>query len=88
MSVLAPVVYLLCLAASAICAWLLVRSYRRTRTALLMWSAACFVFLALNNLLVVIDLVLLPDVDLQMLRLFLSLAGLGMMLYGFVWEVD
>ena len=88
MNALAPAVYLLCLAASAVCAWLLVRSYWRTKTALLMWSAACFVFLALNNLVLVIDLLVLPNVDLQMPRLVLSLAGLSMMLYGFIWEVD
>jgi hypothetical protein len=84
-----PVVYVLCLAASAICAGLLVRNYRRTRSALLMWSAACFVFLALNNLAVVVDLIILPtDIDLQIPRLYLSLAGLVTLIYGFVWEVD
>ena len=40
-------VYLLCLLTSGICASLLVRSYRQTGTRLLLYSAACFVLLAL-----------------------------------------
>jgi hypothetical protein len=85
----APVVYALCLLASATCAWLLVRSFRRNRTPLLLWSAACFVLLALNHLLVVIDLIVLPaDVDLQLVRSLTLVAAVLTLLYGFIWEVD
>lgn len=85
----AATVYLLCLLASAICAFLLVRSYVRQRTPLLLWSAACFVFLALNNLLVVVDLLILPTaVDLTPLRALASLIGVGALLYGFICEID
>jgi hypothetical protein len=84
-----PVIYLLCLATSAVCAGLLIRSYRRTRVRLLLWSAACFVFLALNNLAVVTDILILPtSIDLSMLRLLASFAGVLTLLYGFIWEVD
>jgi hypothetical protein len=83
-----PIIYLLCLATSAVCAGLLIRSYRRTQVRLLLWSAACFVFLALNNLAVVADILLLPAVDMSMLRLLTSLAGVLTLLYGFIWEVD
>jgi hypothetical protein len=90
MSVWMPsIIYSLCLFASAACAWLLVRGYVRTRTPLLLWSAACFVFLAVNNLLLVVDLLLFPDVvDLREVRLAAALAGLLTLLYGFIWEVD
>jgi hypothetical protein len=85
----ASTVYLLCLLASAVCGWLLVRSYLRTRTRLLLWSAACFVLLALNNLLLVIDLLILPSViDLLILRNLTSLAAIATLLYGFIWELD
>lgn len=84
----ATIVYLLCLATSAGCGWLLVRGYFRTRTALLLWTAACFVLLAVNSLLVVVDLVLLPDVDLQIARLTVTLIAIATLLYGFVWEID
>jgi hypothetical protein len=83
------IVYLLCLAASAGCAALLVRSYGSNRTRLLLWSAACFSLLALNNLLVVVDLLILPEtVDLLPLRRLASLAAVAVLIYGFIWESD
>lgn len=86
---MATVVYLMCLAASAACAWLLVRSYLRNRSALLLWTAIAFVFLALNNFMVVIDLVLTPsEVDLRALRHASSLVAVGTLIYGFIWELD
>jgi hypothetical protein len=82
-------VYLLCLATSIACAVLLARSYARTRARLLLWSALCFALLALNNLIVVIDILLLPTaVDLSMVRLFASLVAVGVLLYGFIWESE
>jgi uncharacterized membrane protein len=88
-SLLTTTVYALCFVTSAVCSWLLVRSFRRNRTPLLLWSAACFVLLAVNNLLVVIDLVLLPpSIDLSPLRVAASLAAVSTLLFGFVWEVD
>ncbi len=84
----APAVYVLCFLTSAVCAALLVRSYRRSRTRLLMWSAACFTLLALNNLLLVVDLLVLPAVDLSLLRSLSSLAAVATLLYGFIWETE
>jgi uncharacterized protein DUF5985 len=88
LSTLATTVYALCFLTSAVCGWLLVRSFLRNRTRLLLWSAACFVLLAVNNLLVVVDLVFLPTVDLSPLRVAASLAAVATLLFGFVWEVD
>jgi hypothetical protein len=85
---IATVVYCLCFATSAGCGGLLVRSYFRTRATLLLWTAACFVLLAVNSFLVVVDLVLLPNVDLQILRLTTTLAAVATLIYGFVWEID
>ena len=88
-NVLATIVYVLCFAASAGCGWLLVRSYFRARTALLLWTAACFVLLAVNSFLVVVDLVVLPtDIDLQIPRLVVTLIAIATLLYGFIWEID
>jgi hypothetical protein len=82
-------IYSLCLLASAACATLLVRGYLRSRTALLLYSAACFVFLSVNNLLVVIDLLVFPTgFDLGVIRLLATLAGVSTLIYGFIWEVD
>ena len=82
------VVYGLCLATSLICAALLVRSFLRTRAKLLMWSALCFSFLALNNLFVVLDMIVLPTSDLTWPRQLTAFAAISVLLYGFVWETD
>jgi hypothetical protein len=86
---MATAVYILCFLTSAVCGWLLVRSYLRTRTALLLWTAICFVLLAVNNFLVVVDLVFLPDaIDLRPMRFAATLVALATLLYGFIWELD
>ena len=82
------VVYLLCLLTSVGCAFLLQRAWRRTRTRLLLWSAAAFGLLALNNLFVVSDLLLVPEINLIALRHASALAAVAVLLYGFIWEVD
>lgn len=84
----ASTVYILCLLTSAACAALLMRGYYRHRTSLLLWSGLCFGLLALNNLLVVLDLLVLPDTDLSLARNVVNLAAVGTLLYGFIWELD
>jgi hydrogenase/urease accessory protein HupE len=76
------------MAASSVCMVLLIRGYRRSRSRLLLWCALCFVGLALNNLLLVIDLLLLPDTDLSLLRTVVHLGALGVLIYGFIWEAE
>lgn len=80
------IVYALCLATSAACAWLLGRTWRRTRAKLLFWSALCFALLAINNLFVILDLLVIPGLDLRLTRLGLSLAAVAVLLYGFIWK--
>ena len=84
----AAVVYLLCLLTSSACGFLLIRRYLHHRTRFLLWCAACFVLLAINNLLIVFDLVVFPTVDLSLPRSLASLAGVSSLLYGFIWELD
>jgi len=79
-------VYLLCFFTSAACAALLSRSYFRTRMRLLMWSALCFVFLACNNFIVILDLLIFPDADFRAWRLLSSLAAVCVLLFGFIWD--
>ena len=83
----ATLVYLLCFATSSACAFLLGRSYRQSRARLLLWSALCFAFLGLNNFVLVVDLLILPAVDLRVERLFLALAGVAILLFGFIWDL-
>lgn len=88
MQIFQTAVFLLCLATSAACAWLLFRQYARTRARLLLWSALCFAGLMGNNLFVVLDLLVLPDVFLLPARQLSSLAAVSVLLYGFIWETD
>lgn len=83
---MATSVYILCTITSAFCAALLLREYRRTSARLLLWSSLSFAGWALNNALVFMDLVVLPDVDLSVLRTAMSLIAVSLMLYGLVWD--
>lgn len=85
MNVFAPVVvYLLCLFASLVCAGLLTRSYLQTRSHLMLWTALSFGLLAANNLFLVADMLIYPDVDFLPLRRFTVLSAIGVQLYGFI----
>ncbi len=81
-------VYTLCFATSALCAYLLGRSFRSTRSRLLFWSAVCFALLAVVNFLVVLDMLVFPGVNLRPVRLWLSLVAVAVLLFGFIWDED
>lgn len=81
-------VYVLCFLTSAACAALLGRGYRRSRARLLLWSALCFALLALNNLLVIVDLVILTERTFRLERLVVMLAAVGVLLFGFIWDLE
>jgi hypothetical protein len=81
-------VFILCFITSAICAWLLMRSYLQVRSQMLFWSAACFVLLALNNLIIILDLFVVRGMDLGVARLAASLAAISVLIFGFIWRGD
>lgn len=83
---MAEVVYILCALTSMFCAILLFRSYRAGKTRLLMWSTLCFVGLAINNLLLVVDLVLVPEIDFSLVRSGTAIASMLLLLIGLIWE--
>lgn len=83
---LANAIYLLCALTSVLCAVMLVRGYRQSRVRLLFWSAWCFVGLALNNVMLIVDVRVLPDVDLAMWRAVPAVIGTALLVYGLVWE--
>jgi hypothetical protein len=83
---MATAMYALCALTSIACAVLLLRGYARTRVPLLLWSGLCFVGLGLNNLLLFVDLRVVPSYDLSLWRTLPALAGIGCLLYGLVWE--
>ena len=82
------VVYTLCFLTSSACAWLLARSYARSGARLLLWSCLCFVLLATNNLLLIVDMLVVPDFDLRLGRLLLAVAAVSVLLFGFIWDLE
>ena len=83
---MAVAVYILCALTSITCAVLLGRSYRRQPTRLLMWSTLCFIGLAINNILMFVDLVVVPQIDLSLVRTGTALAAVMLLLIGLLWE--
>jgi hypothetical protein len=83
---MATLVYALCALTSVVCAVLLIRGYLASRARLLLWAALCFVGLAANNILLFVDLGLVPELDLSLLRSLPTLFGLMLLIYGLVWE--
>lgn len=81
-------IYVLTFLAAALCTGLLLRGYRRSGTRLLLWSGLCFAFLSLNSLAVILDILVLPGRDLQLLRHGASLLAVGTLLFGLIWEGD
>ena len=91
---MAEAVYLLCMLASVICAGFLLRGYRRFRTRLLLYCCLCFVGLALNNLFLFIDVVVIPkmnlteahQINLAPWRIIPALGGIMIFIYGILKE--
>jgi hypothetical protein len=88
--VVAEFVYICCAFVSTVCTLLLAKSYFQTRARMLLWVAIAFGFLALNNLFVCVDLVLLPDVQLwgSIVRGALLATAGTVLLGGLLWEVS
>jgi hypothetical protein len=86
MTSLALSVYVLCALTSLACAVLLLRGYRRSRARLLLWSGLCFACFALSNVLLIVDVRVLPARDLSVVRTLPSLVGVALLLYGLVWD--
>jgi hypothetical protein len=83
---MAQLVYVLCAATAFICALLLLRGYRRSRAPLLLWASLCFVGLTANNILLYVDLVVVPSVDLALWRHLIALVSLSLLVFGFIWD--
>ena len=83
---MAEFVYSLCALTSIACALLLLRGYWRSRARLLFWSALCFVALAMNNILLIVDLYFVPQTDLFLLRTGAALIGMLVFICGLILE--
>ncbi len=85
---MAETIYSLCTLTSLACAWLLLGSYRRTGHRLLFWSGLCFVGMTFNNMLLMLDKLVFPAVDLLPYRLVTALVAVSLLVYGLIYEKD
>lgn len=83
---MAEAVYILCALTSLVCAVLLLRAWRRSRLRLLLWSALCFAGLVLNNIALLLDLIVFPNVDFSLVRGVTALMSVAVLLFGLIWE--
>jgi hypothetical protein len=83
---LAPAVYVLSLLVGALCAALLFKAHRRAPSPLLLPAAICFAGLALNDLGLIVDLFVLPDVSIVAVRSLPAVIGLGVLVRALVKE--
>jgi hypothetical protein len=84
----AGTIYALCALTAALCAVLLLQAYFQGKYRLLLWSGLCFVGLTLNNLLLVVDKVVVPENDLSSGRTAVALVSMCILLYGLVWDTE
>lgn len=85
---MAATVFILCALTSAACMVLLIRGWLASRTRLLLWASLGFCGLAINNLILVIDRLVVPHIDLGLPRVLTALVGVTIMLYGCICDAD
>ncbi len=88
MALFKELLYALSILTSLACTIFLALGYRRRRVRLLMWSALCFACLTINNLLLFVDLVIFPGIDLRLPRVLSALAGMVILLHSFIWDAE
>jgi hypothetical protein len=79
-------VYILCAATCLLCAVMLLRGYARSGVRLLFWSGLCFIGLMLDNIMLYVDVIVVPEIDLVVWRKVPGVVALLLLLYGLIWE--
>ncbi|HET9715269.1 MAG TPA: DUF5985 family protein [Pseudolabrys sp.] len=85
---MASIIYGLCALAALLCTFLLLIAYRRSSYPLLLWSGLCFAGLTINNLLLVLDKLVFPAIDLSFWRTLAALLAMSVLLYGLIWRAE
>lgn len=83
---MAAAVYILGTIVAFACGVFLMRGYLIGRKKLLLWSSLCFFGLSISNLLIFVDLVIFPTLDLYLWRLLTAAVAMMFLLYGLIWE--
>jgi hydrogenase/urease accessory protein HupE len=85
---MASATYTLCALVALLCSYLLLSAYSRQGYRLLLWSGLCFVGFTANNILLVLDKIVLPQVDLSIWRNSVALGSIMILLYGLIWDAE
>jgi uncharacterized membrane protein YccC len=85
---MAGIIYGLCTLTAFLCAWLLLKAYYASRYRLLLWGGVCFVGFTLTNILLVVDKLVLPLIDLSPWRHAMTLISMLILLYGLIWDTE
>ena len=81
-------IYSLCALVAALCTFLLTRAWLASGYRLLLWTGLCFAGLTATNVLLFLDKIVFTTVDLSLPRLMVTLASMGVLLYGLVWDAQ
>lgn len=80
-------VYSLCSLLTLFCSVMLTRGYLKSGARLLLWSAIFFAVFTFSNVVLYVDLVILPvETDLSIFRTLVTLIGVVVLLFGLIWE--
>jgi hypothetical protein len=65
---------------------MLFRGYARTGVRLLFWSGLCFAGLMVDNVMLYVDIIVVPDFSLIIWRKIPGLVAILSLVYGLIWE--
>jgi len=85
---MAAAIYTLCALTALVCTVMLLLAYNRSGYRLLLWSGLCFAGLTLNNLFLVLDKVVFPNIDFSLWRTSTAVAAMAILLYGLIWDSE
>lgn len=85
---MAPLVYIFVALTTGLCATFLLAGFAKGRNRLLLWSGLCFAGLAISNVIVFLDLVVVPGQDLFRWRLGVTTVAMSLLLYGLIWDSE
>ncbi len=83
---MAGLVYILCSLTSLACSLALMKAYSKSKVRMLFWSGLGFIALTVNNVLLFVDLVMVPAIDISQLRILTGLLGVAVIVYGLIRE--
>jgi hypothetical protein len=83
---IAESIYVLCAVTSLFCFVLLFRGYLRVRTRILFFGAVSFLLFSIGNVVLVADLIFLPQVNLLPTRNVITLLAVALLAWGLISE--